>query len=168
MKVSVWRFFGSTFSHVSTDERGAKENQHMIDVSTIGLAAVGWFVTTWMSYRWGICAERRRNKEAADNAVRSRRRDFLAFITKWEAEFSGLNFSGGGRGEHYQKTQPGFLAEARRIEDDFTEPKRRETFKTLVSRAAGFTPAAVDNYHADKGKKDLLEAIDAIKEFMDT
>ena len=45
--------------------------------------------------------------------------------------------------------------------------KQRETFKALVRRAGGFTPAAIDTYHADKGKKDLLEALGALKQFIE-
>jgi hypothetical protein len=135
---------------------------------TIGLAVTGWLATTYLTYRWGICAERRRNEHATQTAREGRKREFAAFTTRWRAQFDGVSFAGGGRAEHYQKTRPDFTAEARRIEDDFTDPTRRETFKTLVGKAVGFAPAAVENYKADKGKNDLLEAIDAIIRFIDT
>jgi len=58
----------------------------MKDWQTIGLAVAGWLATTWLTYRCGICSERRRSKEANDRARHDRKQGFLAFLKRTVAD----------------------------------------------------------------------------------
>ena len=62
----------------------------------------------------------------------------------------------------YQNKIPNLRHAAAGVADDFTGERRAE-FDRLVSMAAGFTGA-----QADKGKKEIVEAFDAIIRFIDT
>jgi len=136
-------------------DSGAQINQWLhgfIEIAKICVIFAGGYFSHWLLLR---------------RDVGGRKRGFLAFMQQWRMEVDRWQWHVGSRSEHYQRATAIFCGEARRIEDDIPECKRKD-FRNLVGKTVGFTPAAVENPQADKGKKDLLEAIDAIIKFIDT
>ena len=106
-------------------------------------------------------------QQAADDALAGRRRTFRAFLVQFRSEAADRHHPPNTFADFYQNKVPNLRHAADLVADDFRD-ERRVQFDRLVSVAAGFTGAQVENPQADKGKKDLLEAIDAIIRFMDT
>jgi len=142
-----------------------KKTMSQADIFLCGgiIILIGWLVIPRISNRLTADRERQRNMEtrehAAADAKATRNREFLVFMEKWKAQFDGFNFCVGGRGVHYQNTLPDFLAEARKIDGDFTDSVRQDAFKAGRDRLATLTPNAIEEAYDNKGKKLVLKAI---------
>lgn len=100
-----------------------------------------------------------------ESGLRNRRREFRAFMVQFRSEAADRHHPPNTFAEFYQNKVPNLRHAAAGITDDFSGDRRVE-FERLVSIAAGFTGAQADN--PQTGKKQILEAIDAIIQFVDT
>lgn len=119
------------------------------------LAVFGGALTGGFFSHWLLC---RRD-------VSGRKRAFRAFMAQLKSETADRHHPPNTFAEFYQNKVPNLRHAAAGITDDFSGDRRAE-FERLVSVAAGFTGAQADN--PQTGKKQILEAINAIIQFIDT
>jgi hypothetical protein len=134
---------------------GTQVNQWLhgfIEIAKICVIFAGGYFSHWLLLR---------------RDVSGRKRAFRAFVVQFRSEAADRHHPPNTFGQFYQDKVPNLRHAAASITEDFSGDRRVE-FERLVSVAAGFTGAQVENYQADKGKKDLLEALDAIIRFIDT
>jgi hypothetical protein len=97
--------------------------------------------------------------------VSGRKRAFRAFMAQLRSETADRHHPPNTFAEFYENKVPNLRHAAASIADDFPGD-RRDEFERLVSKASGFTGAQAAN--PQTGKKHILEAIDAIIQFIDT
>jgi hypothetical protein len=124
-------------------------------VQTAVVGVIGVLLGALIGHRLTLWRERASGRD-------SRKREFLAFMAQLIAETE--NHLPGGHGEFYKNKRPNLQYAATKVADDFLGEARVE-FDRLMAIAAGFTKEEAANPHNCKGKKDLLEAFNAVAHF---
>ena len=119
-------------------------------LAVFGGALAGGFFSHWLLCRRDISG---------------RKRAFRAFMAQLRSETADRHHPTGTFVPFYENKKPNLRYEAATVVADFSGDRRVE-FERLISVAAGFTAAQADN--PQTGKKQVLEAIDAIIQFIDT
>jgi hypothetical protein len=133
----------------------------------IGLAVAGWLATTWLAYRWGLHSKKLERIEAAKSAVIARRREFVAFLRGWRAEFDRTHLQSGGFARHesaFSDVVPIFVEHAELVRHDFSEGDRK-TFDGLVQAVSKWTGGQL-NSGGERYQKFLSE-FDKLVDFVD-
>jgi hypothetical protein len=136
----------------------SEANQSLFELARlVGAGIVGGLLASYATHRFTRSRERESGRE-------QRKRDFRSFLIGFKSEATDLHYPSTSHFANvYQEKKPGLRQLAATVRDDLPR-KRRAAFDGLVNRATGFTGGQACK---PDGKKRVIEAFDAILQFLD-